>query len=342
MAIGAILAGLSGLAQLGGGIYGALNQPTMENINPYTDQQMQGLQTAYEQAMAQYQSQLNQANSANNDVRSAERGAGGVNAQIGALDQPGANDWYDQFLGNIPGYQEIASNLADSATENLGRSIQEQTQFNTQEATRQVQDQFAGSRGGAGQAALGAAVGGQMANAQTQLSGQRANIESGTFNQLAGQGQGLAAQGQQNEFNNALQALMSQLQGFSTQGGLASGRAGQATQAAGQSANIASSAQGQRSQMADPIFFQDPGQNPFAPLASGLQGGADVFNNISDYAKLSKPKVSSAPTYSTRTPGTNFFNMSNPGQYQFPYSGNTPYAQFGPRLNNFPVNYPFG
>lgn len=302
MALPALLAGLGGGAQLLGGLYGALNPPETQQINPYFDQQMAELQNTFAQAMTQYQNQLNQAQQAQGQVQAAERGIGGIGAEIGALDQPGANDWYDQFLGNIPGYQQIASQLAESSTELLGRSLEEQRQLQTQQAVTQAQDQFAGSRGGAAQAALGQAIAQPLAQGQTQLAGQKAGIESGTFNQLAGQGQQLAASGQQNEFQNALQALMQQLQGLSQQGGLAQGRAGQALQGAGIASQQAGGAQAQRSGLADPIFQQSPQANPFAPLAVGLGGAADIFGNKSygfpwTSSRSPRPTYQSAPGY---------------------------------------------
>ena len=297
MPLPAILAGLGGGAQLLGGLFGAFNQPETTQINPYFETQMAELQNAYANAMGQYQAQLGQAQRAQGAVRGAERETGRITGEVGALQQPGENDWYDQFLGNIPGYQEIAGSLAESATEQLGRSLEEQTQLATQQAVTQAQDAFAGARGGAAQAAMGQAIAQPMAQAQTQLAGQKAGIESGIFGQLAGAGQQLGAQAQQADFANALQTLMAQLQGVGQVGGMAQGRAGQAMQGAGIAGQMATSAQGQRTQLADPIFQQDQRVNPFAAIGTGLQGAADVFANLPSYAKYSPTGTPQSGTY---------------------------------------------
>lgn len=280
-----LIGGASALAQLIAGIMGM--KPQVDQINPYTGDQMSALSQQYQDAMSKMAAQMAQSQAAQQQVRGTERDISGLERDVSRLDQPDANEWYDNFLQQVPGYQELAANLAESATEQLGRSLEDQTALLTQQAVTQAQNQFAGSRGGAAQAALGQAVAQPLAQAQTQLAGQKANIESGAFGQLAGQGQQLTAQSTQNEFANALQTLMSQLGAFNQLGQLQTGRAGQALQGANIFGNLAQSAQQQRTQMADPIFQERA--NPFAPLALGIGAASDIFTNP-DYGFFN-PKV---------------------------------------------------
>lgn len=275
-----ILGGSNAIMQLLSGISGAFgaNDPAQQ-INQYTDPQMQSLTQMFTDAMSQYQAQLGQAQQAQGDMRGTERAMGGVGREIGQVEQPGAMDWYDNWLGAVPGFQQIAGQLADTATEDLGRSIQEQVDLDTQAALTQVQNQFAGSRGGAGAAAAGQAIAAPMAQGRSQMLGQKADIESGTFNQLAGQGMGAAVSGTQGEFQNAMQNLMAQLQGLGAQGQMQGQRGGQALQGAQIAGGLAQGAQQQRTQMADPIYREQA--NPFAPLATGFGAFADILGTKS-------------------------------------------------------------
>lgn len=271
-----ILGGISAGANLLGGL-GGLFGNTVDQINPNTDAQMAALNQAFMQAMQQYQAQEAQSQQIAGQMQATERDVAGVTAQIGQVEQPEAMDWYDNFLTTIPGFEQIAGNLADRATEDLGRSIQEQTQLRTQEAMTQAMNAFGatGGRSGAGVAALGQAIAQPMAAAQVAMTGQKAGIEAGAFGDLASQGMGLSAQGTQNEFQNAMNNLMQQLQGFGQQGALQQGRAGIAGQSAGLAAQMAQNVQGLRTQMADPIYREQ--QNPFAAIMGGVSGAANVL-----------------------------------------------------------------
>lgn len=306
--------------QLGTGLYGAYNaNQAPQQINPYTDQQRASLEQQYAQQMQMYQAQLQQAQLANQQIQASERQAGAVTDQISRVEQPGAMDWYDNFLGSVPGYQQIASNLAETATSDLGRSINEQVQLDTQQAMAQAMNQFGGQNpySGAAQAALGQAVAQPMAAGRTQMLGQKADIESGTFNQLAGQGQGLAAQGTQGEFANAMAALNQQLGGIGAQGAMAQGRAQSAYQGAGLAGQMASGAQSGLTQMADPMFRAQ--QNPFEPIATGANAAFNIATNPS-YG-LFQPQVGQqqAPTF-------NLGQQPTYGGSYAQYFANNPYA----------------
>lgn len=322
--------------QLGGGIYNALNPPGVDQVNQYTEQQIAALQQAQAQAMAQYNAQQQQAQQFTNQLGGVGRDIQGTTQELGQVNQPGAMDWFDNWLGSVPGYQQIASSLAQSATQDLGRSIDEQVALDTQQAMTQAMNQFAGqgAYSGAAQASLGQAVAQPLAQARTQLTGQKAGIESGAFQNLAGQGAGLSAQGTQNEFANAMANLTSQLQGLNMQGGVIANQANQASQSAGQSAGLAANAQSQLSQFADPIFQQQ--NNPFAPFQAGATSALDILTNKSygfPWTQSQQSQQVPQPQYSTSQPGTNFFNMMNPQAFQFPYSGQNPTSQFGPQIS---------
>ena len=273
MAVLQTLGILNALLQGGGGIAGMLGagERAPQQVNPYTDQVMAQLNEAIAGAMGLYEAGLGEQRRAASDVRGTERRMGDIGRDIQAVEQPGAMDWYDNWLGAVPGYQQIAGELAETATQDLGRSIEEQVQLDTQRAVTEAQNQFAGARGGAAQAALGQAIAQPMAAGRSQMLGQKAGIESQAFGQLAGQGQQLSAAGTQNEFANALQTLIQSLGTEGQIGASQMGRGGQALQSAGMGAQLAGQFSGQRAGLADPIYVEQ--ENPFAALISGLGGG---------------------------------------------------------------------
>lgn len=218
LTLGTLLSGLQMGAQLFGLIPGMQTQA--QNINPYTADFYNQLQTALESAQtqqAQYQGQAAGAADRLGDIAGSQQRTAN---EISRIEQPSANAWFDQWLQNVPEYQNVARQVSEQATQQLGRSLEEQAKLQTQQALSQVANQFAGQGfSGAAAKAAGAGAAAPITQAQSALAGEQANLFGNTFNQQAGLGQNLASQGQQNQFMNALNALSQQLAGQQTAAG---------------------------------------------------------------------------------------------------------------------------
>jgi len=287
--------GIQGLGPL-------FNSKENVNINPYTEQIMQDFYRQLAEAKSQYEAQIAQGNRATQEMSGTANQMGNIANEAKNLEGPGANEWYDQWLQNVPGYQEIAKNLAESSTQNLGRSVDEQVALDTQRAMTEAMNQFAGQNAysGAAQAALGQAVAQPMANARVQMNANKAGIESNAFNQMAGQGQGLSFQGKQNEFTNALQTLMSALEGYGQKAGVQAQQAGNYLQGAGIAGNMVSGLNSSLGQMGTPLM-QTQDTNPFmANLMTGANNAFDIYTNP-QYGlvgpRMTKPAPTTAPNY---------------------------------------------
>ena len=271
--IAALMMGIQAIAPM-------LSQQENVNLNPYTDDQLAALKKQIAEAMSQYQSGQNQAQQIQGQVQGTEAQMNQVADEAKNLEGPGANEWFTQWLKDVPGYQQVAEQVAQQSTENLNRSIEEQTRLETQKAMSEAMNQFAGNGySGAAQAALGQAAALPMAQAMAQMNQTKAGIQSNTFNQLAGQGQNLSFQGKQNEFSNAMESLMQALQGYGQVNNSQLGRLSGTYQNLGNISNRMNNLNANLTQISDPQF-QTQDSNPF--IASLLQGSANAWNIYKD------------------------------------------------------------
>lgn len=275
-------AALMGGASLITGLLSALGvgqqQGGYEQVNPYTDQFYQQLMQSLAQSQNAQQAGLDRSTAAQSKQTGIANDMGQTVDQMGNLQQPEAMDWFNNWLGAVPEYQRIAQQAGEQFTETAGRSIQEQGRLNQAQAMTDAAAQFAGQNAfsGAAASAVGQAAAKPLADAQAQLTGQQANIASQTFNQQAGQGQGLAFQGTQNEFNNALQALTQALQGQQLQAGVFGQQAGMGLTEANMAMQQGNNILAQQGQIAQPVYQQQQGSDPLAIISQLLQGAGGV------------------------------------------------------------------
>lgn len=300
---------LTALALVQGGLGIASNftqqevQP--ENINPLTSQyysdllrqiaqlqsNLQGRQQGIDQAIASQQQTAGQ----------AQRVAG----DIEGMDTPDPNAWFQQFLGNVPEYQQIAQQAAEQATTLAGRGGQEQAEMLAQQAARQAAGAFAGSgqsgaaRGAATEAALAPLADFQQRMAQTQ-----ANTFSSGLQQLLGQGQGLAQQSQQQAFANQLSALSQALGGLQTAGGLYGQAGQQALGNANLTAGLLQQALGNQAAMAEPVYSTPDYYNP-------LDRATSTVGLLSQFA--ANPNIRADVANLFKGSGTYDYNAAPPG-----------------------------
>ena len=282
-----ILGGGTAIANLLGGLFGA-NEEDLTNVNPFTQQIMQQLQDAISTGNID-QSQLQAlANQSQGRASDAARNAQSTGNEIKNLSQPGANDWWEQWEQNVPEYQQIALNFADEATTDLGASLQDQARLQTSEALSAVANQFGGSSfSGAASKAAGKGAALPIAGAQAQLQGARSQLAGNTFNNLAGAGQQISAQSVQNQFENALSALSTSMQGdlgaadiFTTQG--SSFQGGANSQGNQITSLLASLGAMGTPQIQAPTYTE----SPFAKLASGLNSGFNIFSTLDNNSTI--------------------------------------------------------
>ena len=275
-----ILGGATALMNLLGPLF--QGQGSTENINPYTEQIMAQLQSALGDAQGRqrgFESQATDAATSVGDQASQIRQTAG---DIANVSQPSANAWFDQWLQNVPEYQQIASNFAEQSVQQLGQSLQEQAKLQQQQALEQVAQQFGGAGfSGAAASAAGAGAAAPIAAAQSQLAGKQADIGSGLFNSLSGQGQGLAQSGTQNQFQNAINALTQQMAGQSTalQGTAQQGQMFQGL--AGQQGNLIGQLFGALGNEGTQVFQNKPSQLGQI-MAGATQGMNNIFNMVTD------------------------------------------------------------
>lgn len=289
MAIGAVIAGASALMQLLGPLLGSQEQG-VSNVNPYSQDLMNQIQAMMgrvegEQGRLQQRAETSQA-----QATAALRGAQQTTGRMRDVSQPGISDWWGTWEQNIPEYQQIALQMSEAATEDLGVSLQDQAAIQSAEAMRQVAGQFGGaSFSGAAAKAAGQGAAAPIAQAQAQLMQTKSQLASNTFNQLAGQGMGITSQASQNQFTNAMSSLSQQLQGqLGTAGGFA--QQGATFQgAASQQGNILASLMGQKASFGGPQF-QTPSytDSPFGMFAQGAVGGLNTIQSAINQSEITK------------------------------------------------------
>jgi hypothetical protein len=263
-----------------GSLFGQQQQP--EQINPYTADfmtQLQSLMSQYQGGADKAQVGVDQAQSQQQRIASQ---MGGVTQDIGGLKGPAPNAFMDQFISNIPGYREIAQKTAEDAMRIGGRSIQEQGDLASQRGAQNAARATPAGAGfsGAQAQAVGQGAGNPLADALNQIAQMSAGSYNNTFNQLAGQGQGLAFQGQQAGFQNALGTLQAQLQGLGMEGSLQSQLAGQGINQVGQQLQGFQGALGQYGQNAGPVYSTPSTYNPMAPLSQALGTAGQMFSGM--------------------------------------------------------------
>lgn len=293
--MGLIMAAGGGLAEGLGGLFSKETVP--ENINAQQTAQFQQLLDSLLQSNQDNLSEsLNSATRTQEQIASVASKQGQITQQIGQLDAPEADDWFESFTQKyVPAYQAIASETASQASQMP--NAQERADRASSQGVTAALDQFAGGgsySGAAAGAATEAAVNPQLEylSAVDQMFG---NSYNSTFSNLASQGQGLAFQGQQNEFLNSLQSLTSQLSGFGQQGQTLGtqlqGSLGTANIFSNQQSNLMNN-QAQLSQpvYATPSYTESPVQGLGTALGGigNLFGAASSNNTLEEILKLLK------------------------------------------------------
>lgn len=274
--IGGILTAL----QIGSELLGLISEDTpSQQVNPLTDDFYAQLQNALATQQQQQVSANLRANRVADRLGSLSSQQQRTAGEIGNLQGPDANAFFDQWLQNIPEYQNIAQQTADQATTQLGRNIQEQGQLQTQQALDAVAQKFAGQGfSGAAAQAAGQAASGIAGQNQANLSNQFAQILGNTFNQQAGLGQNLAMQGQQNKFMNSLNALSQQLAGQQSAAGTLGAQGSIYNNQANQASNMLANIYGQLGGISDPVYTKPTTQNTGADLTAILNSMFNLAN----------------------------------------------------------------
>jgi len=242
-----------------------------EQINPLTDQRLQELMAA----MSQYEPQFNRLGGEAESARGAQRTAAGKVSNLADKAEqtrgPSANAWFDQFLENVPEYQAVAEEVSRQATSRLGRDITERGRILQEQSIRAAQEATAGQGfSGAAAQAVGQAASAPIADASIQADQMAADIYNQTFQNLGGQGQNIAYQDQQMQFQNALTALAQAMQGQQI-GANIQGNVGQ--QALGQQQNVGSYMSQLQSNIQDitqPVYSQGQTVNPLGDVGNSL------------------------------------------------------------------------
>lgn len=280
MSFGAVMGGVGGLMNIFSSLFSKEQQP--EQINPLTDQRLLDLQSL----LAQYQPQVNTLGGEAQGLRNQQAGAASEGQKL--ADQsadvrgPSANAWFEQFMDNTDEYKAVAAEVSAMSQEVLGRDITRQAKIDLEQATRAAGDATAGQGfSGAAAGAAGQAAGqvlGQAGLARQQLASDSFN---NTFNNLAGQGQGLAFQDQQMQFNNTLQALGQAMQGQFGASNAFGGAAGNALSQQGNLIQMLQSIQGNIQDITQPVYSSPTYTNKLAGVGNNLAAigqSVDAFN----------------------------------------------------------------
>ena len=287
MSFGAVMGGIGGLVNLLSPLFTSGQQP--DQINPLTDQRLADLQAM----LGQYQPQFNNLGGQAQSLRGRQAGAAQEGQRLAEqsanVKGPSANAWFDQFLENIPEYQAISADVSRISQEVLGRDIREQANRDMEQAVRAAGDATAGQGfSGAAAAATGQAAGnvmGQAGLARQQLASDTFN---NTFGSLAGQGQNIAFQDQQMQFNNALQSLGQAMQG---QFGASNAFGGAASNAVGAQANLGSlinMLQGNIQDITQPVYSSPTYTNRFAGAGNSIAAIGEAYDAFSADKDLGK------------------------------------------------------
>lgn len=282
-----VLGGGMSIINLLGGLFGSQEQG-VSNVNPYTEQLMGELSSMISQTQGQQAASQRRADALGEQSTAATRGASQTGAKIAGVSQPRANDWWDQWTQNVPEYQQIALEMADEATKDLGVSLKDQAQLQASEAMQQVAAQYGGSSfSGAAAKAAGQGAAAPIASAQAQLAGTKGQLAGNIFNQLAGGGQSLTSQSTQAQYSNAINALSQQLSGqLGVAGNLAQQGAGYQG-AANQQGNIIASLMGQKASFGGPqIQAPTYTESPFGKFAAGAGAAYDIYNAFSNNSAI--------------------------------------------------------
>lgn len=269
MPIGAIMGAAGGLMNLLSPLFNRSQLP--QQINPLTDQRLQDLLAQLGQAQGQYNTLGGEATTSRDSQNRVASTIGKTSNDVRNLTQPSPNAWFEQYLGNVPEYQQVAKQVSEMSMSQYGRDLAEQTNRQMEQALRAAGDATAGQGfSGAAAQAAGQAAGNVLGQAGLQRSQMAADIFNKTFNNQAGQGQQLAFNDQQMQFQNALEKLTTALQGYTRQGSLL-GQAG--GQALGQQSNlgaIINALQGNVQDITQPVYATPQTSNAFSGAGDAL------------------------------------------------------------------------
>lgn len=286
-------------------------------INPLTDQYYQDILGELSNWNSQQSGAMANAETARGRVEGSAKQAEDIRNRQGNVNAPGADDWFDDFMEEqIPGYRAQAQAAAEMATRGGSAGQAERAQKLSEDAARTVAGQFAGS-GGMFSGGMGEAVGQGAANPiadyQNQLGNQYQNAFMGAYTPLAGQGQSLAYQGQQDAFSNAMNQLAQQLQSTQLAGNMYGNSMGGALNAGQLYGSRAQGAEANRHDVAQPVWAS-PTQSPNAMATFG-QGLSNLGMMGSSF--MNSPS------------GAQNTNNTNPwGRYEIPGGGS-----YGGNLN---------
>lgn len=312
MPIGAILGAVGAGVNLLSGFLGKKEQP--EQINPLTDQRLKDLIAQLGQAQGQYNTLGAEAGGIRNQQQTVAGNAGRVANKAENLTQASPNAWFEQYLGNIPEYQDIAKEVSEMSMSQYGRDIAEQTNIQMEQALKAAGDATAGQGfSGAAAASAGQAAAGVVGQAGLQQSQMAADIFNQTFNQQAGAGQNLAFQDQQMQHQNALNQLSTALGGYQAQGSILGSAGNNAVQSQGNLGAIINALQGNVQDITQPMYSTPTITNPLAGAGNAIgamgqfiEGGqqqtmmADLLARLSGNYVSPNPQATN-PNYAPKT-----------------------------------------
>ena len=296
MAIGAVLGGVGALMNIITPLLTQGEQPGQ--INPETEQRLQQLQ----EMLGQLQPQVNALGGQAQSLRSQQTDAANKGQRYADdsadVQGPGENDWFSQFLGNIPEYTAVAKEVSAISQQTLGRDITAQSQRDLEGAMRAAGDATAGQGfSGAASAAAGQAAGQVLGQAGLERQKLASDTFNNTFQNFAGQGQQLAFQDQQMQFQNALQALGQAMGGQFGASNAFGGAANNALSEQSNLVNLINGIQGNIQDITQPVYSSPSYTNKFSGVGNNIAALGQSFEAGQagkDIGKGSNPGLTNA------------------------------------------------
>lgn len=273
----AVIGGLSFLSNILGPLIGGDQQP--EQINPELQGFLDRIKGMLGDAQGQSNNFLELLNRAIQDQQSQAGKMEGTISDIQGMKAPDPNAGFTQFLANIPGLEQTAASVAEKAYQMSGRNIMEQGNLASSMGARAAANSIPGgsSYSGAQAQAVSQGAVSPIVQALSQLANNKAQTFSSTFNNLAGQNQGLSFQAQQQGFENALGQLSQALVGQSQVGNIYSNIGQQRANQYGTSQNLIGSLINALSGVSGPAYSTPTTYDPLGSTTEGLSALAALL-----------------------------------------------------------------
>jgi len=305
--------------------------PSYQQTNPLTDQYYADIMKQIQRTQSQQEQYNSQATGAIDRSRQAGADMQRTEGQIAGMNAPDVNAWFEDFLGQVPEYQRIAKQGAESFTEQQGRNLQEQARVQQSQSLEAAGTGFGGQAfSGAAAGAAGAAAAQPIAQAQNQLGNLQAQMAGNNFNSMTGQGMGLAQNSQQQGFSNELQQLAQLLGSQQGRAGIEQGAAQGYSGIGGQYASLLSGLRGAQADVAQPVYMPVAGTDIAGDLSQLAMGGAGLANYMKSQAVIPQDGASVMDQWSKDGVNVTGANGKASGSY------GTPQQTWAPN----PINQP--